>query len=558
MLFEAMIGKTIGNYQITGELAVGGMGAVYRARHLHLPREVVIKSILLESFSASAQDQLKARFRREAYIQAQLDHHNIVRVYEFFETQDNYYLVMEYVPGVSLRELLDKQGVPNTAQAVYLFKQVLAAVEYAHNFTYVDEESNRYKGIIHRDINPANLLLDQNGRVKITDFGTVKLAGSSRLTQHGFHPGTIEYMSPEQLRGAEIDARSDIYSLGITFYEMLTGQLPFQRSEDGSDWEVRKGHMEMTPPSILKLNPDVPSQLASIVMKALRKEPGARYQSAARFIEALDGFKRSSEEKIRKSRKRKSRTAMKMKEQPPQPIIELDKDLFADRLESQLEFEGAVTIPIAPGESLDAGNDGFPVDRINQYRELSKTTGGEPRIPAVTRSATARHTKSGISKYNWILNAAVLTIVLTGSLAGVYYIWNGEKDNLHAAMTEPDPLSVIKTGVTDTNNPSAQGHPALVKAEELEKRENYTEALETYESFLWRNPDVEGAANISTKISEIRRFQALTEAGKMAVSGNRLIDAWQYYSEALQVKPESRTAKAAMAELENRMSRLNR
>src|SRR5262245_42983957 len=118
-----MIGRIIGNYQITSELAHGGMGEVYRGRHLHLPREVVVKSILLGAFSPSAQSHLKARFRREAFIQSQLDHPNIVRVYEFFAAEDNYYLVMEYVPGMSLRDLLARQGAPTPAQGVYLLKQ---------------------------------------------------------------------------------------------------------------------------------------------------------------------------------------------------------------------------------------------------------------------------------------------------------------------------------------------------------------------------------------------------------------------------------------------------
>src|SRR5574341_596444 len=297
-----MIGKVIGNYQITGELAQGGMGAVYRGHHLRLPREVVVKSILLDSFSPSAQAQLKARFCREACIQSQLDHPNIVRVFEFFETDENYFLVMEYVSGVSLRDLLDRQGVASPSQAVYLFTQVLSALDYAHNFTYVDEANHRHKGIIHRDINPANLLLDHRGRIKITDFGAVKLTGESKLTQSGFHPGTIEYMSPEQLRGVEIDARSDVYSVGVTFYETLTGQVPFPRPPGGSDWEVRKGHIEMEPPSIQKVRPEVTSQLATIVMRALQKDPKARYGSAAEFLAALRDHKQQHVKGRHKSR----------------------------------------------------------------------------------------------------------------------------------------------------------------------------------------------------------------------------------------------------------------
>ena len=247
-----MLGKTIGNYRITGELAQGGMGSVYRGRHQSLPREVVVKSILLSSFPPQAQDQLKARFVREAYIQAQFDHQNIVRVYEFFTTAENYYLVMEFIDGMSLRDLIRRRGAIAPAHAVPLFKQALSALDYAHNFNCVDELGARTRGVIHRDIKPANMLLDGAARLKIADFGIVKLASERSLTRTGFNPGTVEYMSPEQIRGLEVDARSDLYSLGVTFYEALTGRLPFPPSDTGSEYETLRGHVELAPPPIAR------------------------------------------------------------------------------------------------------------------------------------------------------------------------------------------------------------------------------------------------------------------------------------------------------------------
>ncbi len=288
-----MLGKVIGNYQITGELAQGGMGAVYRGRHRSLPREVVVKSILLSSFPAHAQDQLKTRFVREAYVQSQLDHQNIVRVYEFFTLAENYYLVMEFVDGMSLRDLIKRQGAIAPANAVPLFKQALAALDYAHNFNYVDESGARHAGIIHRDIKPANLLLDGMARLKITDFGIVKLAGERGMTRTGFNPGTAEYMSPEQIRGLEVDVRSDLYSLGVTFYEALTGRLPFPHSNTGSEYEVLKGHIELAPPPIAAVRPDTPPALSALVMRSLEKDPNARFQSAAEFLQALLDYEQS-------------------------------------------------------------------------------------------------------------------------------------------------------------------------------------------------------------------------------------------------------------------------
>ena len=287
-----MIGKIIGNYEITAELAQGGMGAVYRARHVTLPREVVVKSILLASFPLQSQEPLKARFLREAFVQSQLDHPNIVRVYEFFTTAENYFLVMEYVAGMSLRDLLRRQGRLAPEQALPLFKQALSALDYAHNFRYVDEAGGRHAGITHRDIKPGNLLLDGMARLKLTDFGIVKLAGESALTRTGFNPGTAEYMSPEQIRGQEVDARSDLYSLGVTFYEMLAGRLPFPHEESGSEYELMRQHIERTPPPLTQAAPGVPAPLAAVVMRALEKEPAARYASAAEFLDALHGIER--------------------------------------------------------------------------------------------------------------------------------------------------------------------------------------------------------------------------------------------------------------------------
>src|SRR5215470_7460778 len=279
-----MLGKIIGNYQITGELAQGGMGAVYRGRHQRLPREVVVKSILLSSFPPHAQEQLKARFVREAYIQSQLDHQNIVCFYKFFTTTENYYLVMEFIDGMSLRDLIRRQGALSPANAIPLFKQALSSLDYAHNFNYVDESGNRHTGIIHRDIKPANMLLDGMARLKITDFGIVKLAGERGLTRTGFNPGTYEYMSPEQIRRLEVDARSDLYSMGVTFYEALSGRLPFPPSDTGSEYEVLRGHIELPPPPISAVKPEVPEALGALIMRSLHKDPGARFLSAAEFL----------------------------------------------------------------------------------------------------------------------------------------------------------------------------------------------------------------------------------------------------------------------------------
>ncbi len=544
-----MIGKVIGNYQITGELAQGGMGAVYRGHHLRLPREVVVKSILLDSFSPSAQAQLKARFCREACIQSQLDHPNIVRVYEFFETEENYFLVMEYVSGVSLRDLLDRQGVASPSQAVYLFKQVLSALDYAHNFTYVDEANHRHKGIIHRDINPANLLLDHRGRIKITDFGAVKLTGESKLTQSGFHPGTIEYMSPEQLRGVEIDARSDIYSVGVTFYETLTGQVPFPRPPGGSDWEVRKGHIEMEPPSMSKLRPDVTAQLATIVMRALQKDPKARYGSAAEFLAALRDHKQQHVKGKQKSRSKFAAPAETSTITQTAP----DPDEARPSIGSH-PFEEALTIALSLNEpSLSCATTASPASVSN------------PLTPMTTSGVVVSMTKPILSRREWGLTAATVGLFLAAALLAAYLVLRqSDEHGMQAAMTKVEARSPeVETppAATDevekikapTPTPTIDS-PALNRAREFEKQERYDRAILAYEAYLWRNRNTAEADQVDARISEIKRFQQLMKEARAAARRNKLSVAQQSYLEALQINPDSQNARAGLAKIERRIA----
>lgn len=537
-----MLGKTIGNYRIVTELAKGGMGAVYRAHHLHLPREVVVKSIQLESFSESAQELLRARFRREAFIQSQFDHPNIVRVLEFFEARDNYYLVMEYVPGVSLRELLDKQGIPAAKQAVHLFKQILSALDYAHNFNFLDEAGNRQRGIIHRDINPSNLLLDNNGRIKIADFGTVKATGATRLTQIGFHPGTLEYMSPEQLRGGEIDWRSDIYSVGVTFYEILTGQLPFPMTEDGADWEVRKGHIELPPPPIQKHNPNVPADLAAMVMRALQKSPEARYQSAAEFLKTLNGFK-LVEDSAKKKQRGHARKFSKFKPAFASPVIKLDPTLFPQRLESLFEVSRSAMVPVVPQPlaNLHARAPIAPKTPGRNFQNAYLTRSG---FPSTTSSGLLKRIVPLIAQYKFgratILQASLL---FGAALVLILFSLDNQKPDLQHAMANLDGVSATKSST-----------PSLRSAQDLETQERYDDAILAYESVLFQSPKEEERDGLTMKIMQLRTFQTLLEAGRIAERGERFLAARQHYFEALQIRPDSEIARTRLAEIEQRLT----
>src|SRR5262245_41341198 len=291
-----MIGSIIGNYEVISQFGEGGMGELYVGRHIRLAREVIIKTIRTEDFKPRLIEHLRDRLEREAYVQSQLDHPNIVRVYDFIAFGDTTCIVMEYVPGRDLRKMISRETGPiPDRRSIKLFKQALAAINYAHHFIYSDKAGEKHQGIIHRDLKPANILVTPDDMVKVTDFGIVKVRGVKGGTQMGFNPGTPEYMSPEQARGRELDQRSDIYSLGVVFYEMLTGHVPFEDDGSGasSDYEIRRGHIELPVPSFSKYYPGVSSELEMITFKALEKNPDERYQTAHHFLEILEEFEQT-------------------------------------------------------------------------------------------------------------------------------------------------------------------------------------------------------------------------------------------------------------------------
>jgi len=287
-----MLGRTIGNYEVISQFGEGGMGELYLGRHTRLAREVVIKTIRTEDFNPRQIEHLRERLEREALIQSQLDHPNIVRVYDFIAVGEKTCIVMEHVPGRDLRKMILHETGPIPARrAIHLFKQILEAINYAHNFNYVDKSGERHRGIIHRDLKPANILVTPEDLVKVTDFGIVKMRGVKGGTQMGFNPGTPEYMSPEQARGKDLDHRSDIYSLGIVLYEMLTGRVPFDADGSGtSDYEIRRGHIELPVPRLSNFKSGIPQALELIVFKALEKDPDHRFQTASQFLDTIIQF----------------------------------------------------------------------------------------------------------------------------------------------------------------------------------------------------------------------------------------------------------------------------
>jgi eukaryotic-like serine/threonine-protein kinase len=251
-----------GRYRIVRKLGAGGMADVHLAEDQELGRRVAIK--ILNDRHAN-DDQFVERFRREAKNAAALNHPNIVSIYDRGEAEHTYYIAMEYLDGRSLKELIVGHGPAPVKVAIEYARQILSALRFAHKH-----------GIVHRDIKPHNVLVDREGRVKVTDFGIAR-AGTSQMTETGSIVGTAQYLSPEQARGGEVDQRSDLYSLGVVLYELLTGKTPF---EGDTPVEIAMKHLSKTPQPPSDLRPDIPHELDLVILRALAKDPEDRYQSA--------------------------------------------------------------------------------------------------------------------------------------------------------------------------------------------------------------------------------------------------------------------------------------
>jgi eukaryotic-like serine/threonine-protein kinase len=265
-----------GRYRIQRKLGAGGMADVYLAEDQELGRRVAIK-ILNGRHANDA--QFIERFRREAKNAAALNHPNIVSIYDRGEAEDTYYIAMEYLDGRTLKELIVGRGAAPVNVAIEYARQILSALRFAHRH-----------GIVHRDIKPHNVLVDSDGRVKVTDFGIAR-AGTSQMTETGSIVGTAQYLSPEQARGGEVDPRSDLYSLGIVLYELLTGKTPF---EGETPVEIAMKHLSNAPKPPSSVRPDVPRELDMVVLRALAKNPDDRYQSADEMEADLERVSRGA------------------------------------------------------------------------------------------------------------------------------------------------------------------------------------------------------------------------------------------------------------------------
>jgi len=275
-----MIGEVINNkYRIEARLGDGGMGIVYKAQDMKLDRTVALKVMRPDLIK---DESLLKRFLIEAKALAKLEHPNIVTVYELGELEGSFFIVMQFIDGITLAKKLEGSGALPYSEALHIFKPMLAAIGYAHQFQ-----------IIHRDIKPSNVMLTQQGVVKVMDFGVAKIQEGLDPAKPSIWAGTPYYMSPEQFIGvAPIDRRSDIYSLSIVLYEILTGRLPFEMTAQ-ADLIKLIVQDEYLPPHHVK--PSIPKALSAIVMTALAKKPEQRFQSAEEMLNAIAQFERETQ-----------------------------------------------------------------------------------------------------------------------------------------------------------------------------------------------------------------------------------------------------------------------
>ena len=334
---DKYVGKLLDNrYEILEIIGVGGMAAVYKARCHRLNRLVAVK-ILRDEFAVD--EDFRRRFYTESQAVAMLSHPNIVAVYDVSKSSDVEYIVMELIEGITLKQYMQRRGRMSWKEALHFATQITKALSHAHS-----------RGIIHRDIKPHNIMILRDGSVKVTDFGIARLQTTQNtLTQEAL--GSVHYMSPEQAKGGQVDARTDIYSVGIVMYEMLTGRLPF---EGDSPVSIAIQHISSIPLMPREINEDIPEGLEKITMRAMEPDLNRRYQSADDLLADLEEFRKNpdaefvfvSDEDIAMKKKRaqeeeeffKYSNMKKEQEQKEKELAEIDDDDDDDDYEERRRY----------------------------------------------------------------------------------------------------------------------------------------------------------------------------------------------------------------------------
>ncbi|HEX8776050.1 MAG TPA: protein kinase [Pyrinomonadaceae bacterium] len=427
----------IGNYRIEELIGRGGMGVVYHGHHVQLPREVAIKSI--DARVGSDPLHLKARFEKEAYVQSQLDHPGIVKIYDYIADEKAYYIVMEFVEGRSLAQLMTREAasLPRD-RALDLFEQMLEAVSYAHTFVYRDQNGSSHRGLVHRDLKPANILITPQNNVKITDFGIVKLVGAEGTDTLGTY-GSPEYVSPEQADGRAVDQRSDIYSLGIILYEMLTGSPPFwNKTGTLSHTDIIRMHIERAPQPPSERNARITPEIEAVILRALEKRADQRYATAEEFLQA-----------VREARHYVEPGLGTQRAGAPTRQIEDTGSIGGDAATESPSRESYVTQPIGAVSCPACGAQSVPGDK--NCRACGQELNASPATVKLTRQeATEIRKKKRLD----IVVAGVLT-ALALAVSVIFYARRNNNDPTQSAAGPP--------AVAESTKPTPVPASALVE-----------------------------------------------------------------------------------------------
>jgi serine/threonine protein kinase len=268
---ELTTGSTFaGRYQIIEELGRGGMGKVYKAQDTEIKEKIALKLIKPE---ISSDKKTIERFQNELKLARKISHRNVCRMHDLGKSEGNYFITMEYVDGENLKGMIRMMGQLSSGKTISIAKQVCEGLSEAHRI-----------GVVHRDLKPSNIMIDKDGNAKIMDFGIARSLTGKGITGVGVMIGTPEYMSPEQVESKEIDQRSDIYSLGVILYEMVTGQVPF---EGDTPYSIGVKHKSEVPRNPKEINPQISDDLNRMILKCLEKEKDKRYQSAGELRSEL-------------------------------------------------------------------------------------------------------------------------------------------------------------------------------------------------------------------------------------------------------------------------------